>query len=177
MNLGSLQGSSGRVWNSTDKFKGTLKLQPIENKETNQMRRRSFINYCLSTSLAAVGGFAVYAFGKYLFPPSSFSAEAGTGTVQINLADLPVGTAKFFRYKGQPSVAIRTSEKSVSALSAVCTHLGCIVKWDDGKRLFVCPCHAAMFDVNGNVVGGPAPRPLPNYPTRIAQDEVVIGEA
>ncbi len=153
-------------------------MQGEENPQTGQpIGRRSFINYCLTASMAAVGALAAYAFGKYLFPPSSFSAAAETGAVRIKLDELAIGSAKVFRYKGQASVAVRTAEKSVSAVSAVCTHLGCIVRWDDGKRLLVCPCHGAMFDVNGNVVGGPAPRPLVSYPTRIAQDEVIIGEA
>jgi cytochrome b6-f complex iron-sulfur subunit len=127
--------------------------------------------------MATFGGFAVYTFAKYLFPPGAFSAQAESEGVRISFAELPVGSAKVFRYKGQPSIAIRMSDKSVRALSAVCTHLGCIVKWDSAKQLLVCPCHAALFDSNGNVVSGPAPRPLQSYPTKVTQDEVIIGEA
>lgn len=141
------------------------------------MPRRSFLNYCLGAASATFGGLALYAVGRYLFPPEAFSAEAAGETVSISLEDIPVGAAKNVRYKGAASVIIRTDEKVFHALSAVCTHLGCIVKWDSGKKMLVCPCHAATFDINGNVVSGPAPRPLESYPVQIVQDEVIIGEA
>jgi len=128
--------------------------------------------------MAALGGAALYAGGRYLLPPGAFSAGGGDGgTVRLALSEVPVGTAKMFRYQGKPSVAIRVNEKTVHALSAVCTHLGCIVKWNDSKQQLICPCHAAIFDSNGNVLGGPAPRPLPSIDARIEQDEVIIGEA
>jgi cytochrome b6-f complex iron-sulfur subunit len=139
--------------------------------------RRSFLNYCLGATTLAFSGLTVYAVGKYLFPPGAFSAEETGEAVKISLAELPVGASKNVRYKGAASIVIRTDEKNFHALSAVCTHLGCIVKWDSGKGLLLCPCHAAMFDVNGNVVSGPAPRPLQSYPVQLAQDEVIIGEA
>ena len=49
------------------------------------------------------------------------------------------------------------------AYSAVCTHLGCLVRWDGAKQEFLCPCHAAVFDRHGAVVSGPPPAPLPSY--------------
>ena len=146
------------------------------NAKNGPMQRRSFLNYCLGVSMVTFGGFSAYTFVKYLFPPGALGNEPGGEAVRIPLAELPVGDAKIFRFKGVPSIVVRVSEKSVRALSAVCTHLGCIVKWDGAKEALLCPCHAAIFDVNGNVVSGPAPRPLPSYPTKIAQDEVIIGE-
>jgi cytochrome b6-f complex iron-sulfur subunit len=115
--------------------------------------------------------------GRYLLPPGAFSAEVDETAVRLPLSEVPVGDAKMFRYEGKPSVAIRVNENTVRALSAVCTHLGCIVKWDGAKQQLICPCHAAIFDSNGNVLGGPAPRPLPSIHARIEQDEVIIGEA
>jgi cytochrome b6-f complex iron-sulfur subunit len=142
------------------------------------MQRRSFLNYFLGASLTAFGGVALYTGGLYLVPPGAFSAETEGGEiVRFALSDLPVGSAKMFRYKGEPSVAIRVTEKDIRALSAVCTHLGCIVKWDAAKQQLVCPCHVAAFDVNGNVIGGPAPSPLQSMSARIAQDEIIIGDA
>lgn len=46
------------------------------------------------------------------------------------------------------------------ALSAVCTHLGCGVRWDAAARRFRCPCHGGAYDEHGAVVSGPPPRPL-----------------
>jgi len=49
----------------------------------------------------------------------------------------------------------------VYALSAVCTHLGCITRFLSDQGVIACPCHGSRFDLEGNVVEGPAPRPLP----------------
>lgn len=52
------------------------------------------------------------------------------------------------------------------ALSATCTHLGCQVSWEAGRRQFSCPCHGGRYDVEGNVVHGPPPRPLASVPVK-----------
>ena len=46
------------------------------------------------------------------------------------------------------------------ALSAVCTHLGCITRFQSDKNIIACPCHGSRFSLEGDVIGGPAPRPL-----------------
>lgn len=147
------------------------------NTSEAPIQRRSFLNICLGASMTAFGGVAFYAGGSYLLPPGAFSAEVGGESIRIPLSELPIGGAKMFRYKGKPSVVVRLSDKNIRALSAVCTHLGCIVKWDSSKQQLVCPCHVAAFDVNGNVVSGPAPGPLQSINTKIAQDEIIIGDA
>jgi len=53
------------------------------------------------------------------------------------------------------------------ALHRECTHLGCTVPWVDAEDRFVCPCHASSFDITGNVLSPPAPRPLDIFPVRI----------
>lgn len=56
---------------------------------------------------------------------------------------------------------------SFLALSRICTHLGCSVPWDEQKQKFVCPCHGSTFDMVGEVLTAPAPRPLDTFPVRI----------
>ncbi len=53
------------------------------------------------------------------------------------------------------------------ALSNVCTHLGCRVRWIAEKQNFYCPCHNGVFDKAGNVVSGPPPRPLDRFETKV----------
>ena len=60
------------------------------------------------------------------------------------------------------------------ALSRVCTHLGCTVPWDSERRCFVCPCHASVYDIEGNVISPPAPRPLDTHPVRIENGIVKV---
>jgi cytochrome b6-f complex iron-sulfur subunit len=46
------------------------------------------------------------------------------------------------------------------ALSSVCTHLGCITRYQPGEGVIACPCHGSRFSLDGEVLAGPAPRPL-----------------
>ena len=49
------------------------------------------------------------------------------------------------------------------AVSSICTHLGCNVRWNGDRGGFDCPCHGSVFDQNGKNIGGPAPKPLKWY--------------
>jgi len=60
--------------------------------------------------------------------------------------------------------------RQIYALSTVCTHLGCITLWQESEQKFKCPCHGSGFYPDGINFEGPAPRPLPRYAIRIADD-------
>jgi cytochrome b6-f complex iron-sulfur subunit len=77
---------------------------------------------------------------------------------------------------GKPVVVVR-NDQGFAAYSAVCTHLGCIVHWNESKREFECPCHAARFDAQGQVLAGPPPTPLPPYSATVVQGEVIVAPA
>jgi Rieske Fe-S protein len=62
------------------------------------------------------------------------------------------------------------------AMSNICTHLACRVRWIAKNQQFFCPCHNAIFDKEGNVVAGPPPRPLDRYALKIENDQVFIGQ-
>ena len=55
---------------------------------------------------------------------------------------------------------VRKKEGSFYALSSVCTHLGCITNYQSTVEKIACPCHGSLFDLEGNVLSGPAPRSL-----------------
>jgi cytochrome b6-f complex iron-sulfur subunit len=59
---------------------------------------------------------------------------------------------------------------SFRAVSAICTHLGCTIRWFAQDREFKCPCHGSVFNAKGGVVHGPAARPLPWYGVTLASD-------
>ncbi len=69
---------------------------------------------------------------------------------------------------------MRTAE-GVRAFSMVCTHLGCIVRWEEGKKEFYCPCHDGRFDQFGEVLAGPPPVPLEQIAVRVEGEKVVVG--
>jgi cytochrome b6-f complex iron-sulfur subunit len=62
---------------------------------------------------------------------------------------------------------VRLDDGGFLALDRTCTHLGCTVPWNADDGLFACPCHASVFDITGQVLTPPAPRPLDRYPVRI----------
>lgn len=61
----------------------------------------------------------------------------------------------------------RLTDGGFLALDRRCTHLGCSVPWESKAGLFVCPCHGSAFDLRGEVLSPPAPRPLDTYPVRV----------
>jgi Rieske Fe-S protein len=74
-----------------------------------------------------------------------------------NPADgLAVGEAKVFSVDGKQIAAYCDEQGAIHARSAVCTHLACIVNWNDAEKSWDCPCHGARFDYKGKVIQGPA---------------------
>jgi cytochrome b6-f complex iron-sulfur subunit len=73
----------------------------------------------------------------------------------------------------QPVLVVRTDKEFV-AVSAVCTHLGCLVEFDTTKRNILCPCHGARFDLAGAVIAGPPPSPLPRYEVSEVENRVYV---
>ena len=127
------------------------------------VRRRDFLGLAaLGSFLAAVaaslGGMLSLAFPR-AFPERSRRYKIGLA------ADFRVGEVR--RPEGR-NVFIFHRPEGFVAISAVCTHLGCIV--NPSARGFVCPCHGSVFDPDGRVLGGPAPRPLPWFEISVAPD-------
>jgi len=139
------------------------------------MKRRSFINIFLGGSVLVAAGGAMSTLLAYLWPPNELTRGDSSKQMTIPLADLPVNESKKIPFKGKPFIVIR-AESGVVALSAACTHLGCLVNWDKDKKELICPCHSAKFDLRGNVIGGPAPSPLESAPVKISGDTIIIGE-
>ena len=61
---------------------------------------------------------------------------------------------------GHRCAVYRDDDGQVTVLSAVCTHMGCLVRWNKAAETCDCPCHGSRFDIDGTVLQGPAARPL-----------------
>jgi menaquinol-cytochrome c reductase iron-sulfur subunit len=72
---------------------------------------------------------------------------------------------------------VRMGGAEVYAVSPTCTHLGCAVSWNEGQSNFLCPCHTSAFSIEGQVLSGPAPRPLDRLPVRVLDGRLQIGPA
>ncbi len=69
---------------------------------------------------------------------------------------------------------VRQTDQGVEALSSRCTHLGCTVRYEPATRRFPCPCHGSVFDLEGQVLHGPAERPLERYPVRVVNGHLYV---
>lgn len=85
-----------------------------------------------------------------------------------------VGGSVALKIKGRTILFVRGSKDSVSAVDPTCTHKKCTVQYkpDDGR--FQCPCHNSQYDLNGKVLGGPAPKDLTTYPAKLSGERIIL---
>jgi nitrite reductase/ring-hydroxylating ferredoxin subunit len=102
----------------------------------------------------------------------SKKAKAQGGKAIAQTSEVAPGSAVKFEESGSPVVLVHLDSGDFVAYSAVCTHQGCTVAYQNGQ--LACPCHGSVFDpANGaEVVAGPAPRPLPEVPVEVRGGEV-----
>ena len=136
--------------------------------------RRGLIKYVLLafSALATAGGVLTPVIA-YLWPPKQASA-AGGGRVQIAATeDLPVGKGEVYSVNNKPVLVIHTAE-GYRALSAICTHLGCILFWNEQREVIACPCHEAYFSTNGAVISGPPTSALEEYRLLVEGGQIYV---
>ncbi|MEE8121347.1 MAG: ubiquinol-cytochrome c reductase iron-sulfur subunit [Anaerolineales bacterium] len=155
-----------------------------EDKQAVMPRRQflSFITGAIATFLAAA--YTVPAIAYIL--GDSLRQQAEQWIPLGSVAKVELGTPTLFKAKIERSTGWITSDKDISvyiltqngrdfvAMSNICTHLGCRVRWISDLEQFFCPCHVGVFDKQGNVVSGPPPRPLDRYPIKVEQDHISI---
>lgn len=76
------------------------------------------------------------------------------------LDGIPKDGGKVVRFGGQTLAVSRDNEGTLSCLNSVCPHMGCTVSWNPSEHTWDCPCHGSRFDVNGNMLNGPATKGL-----------------
>lgn len=121
-----------------------------------EMTRRNFFSLAGWLGLAATGAGSAFGTFRFMFPnvlyepPTVFKvgkpAEYGPGLSE--------------KYLKERNVWVVKNERGMYVLVAICRHLGCTPNWYDDKKRFQCPCHGSIYDIEGNVRGGPAPRTL-----------------
>jgi len=123
-----------------------------------EVNRRDFLAEIAFAALGiAAGGSAVVTY-RYLSPNVLFEPPT---KFRAGSPDLyPVNTVTYL--PEQQVYIVRTTD-GFYAVSAVCTHLGCITQWKPEADQIACPCHGSKFRPNGSKIEGPAPRPLPHF--------------
>ncbi len=82
------------------------------------------------------------------------------------LSDLPPGEGAVVDIDGEKVAAFRDEAGVVHAVSPICTHLRCVVAFDPEQGDWHCPCHGSRFGIDGEVVKGPARKPLRKVATK-----------
>lgn len=144
------------------------------------MDRRNFLKKVVKTFFVSLslGSLIII---SYLYPRNIKEKRL----IYIYVTDeefLPKSGIKRFEYSFEREgkkvtnlVFLKRDEKGLTALSPFCTHLGCLVKWNNIQKEFVCACHGGKFDKEGNVIAGPPPKPLEKMPLEIKDGRVFLG--
>jgi menaquinol-cytochrome c reductase iron-sulfur subunit len=158
-------------------------MSPVEivpRKQTENPGRRSFLAGLLAAGGAAVGALLAVPLVRFaLYPVLARTTEKSWSDVgkvdEFKTLTAPIqklvtieqrdGWRKTI--KQQPVYVTKDPQGALIVLSAVCTHLGCSVRWVDAQNKFVCPCHGGMFSGDGKLLGGPPPRGLDRLETKI----------
>jgi len=130
--------------------------------------RRSFVNWFLGTSLGALCLSVIYPVLRFISPPEV--PEAATNQVEAGLTtdpDLMQNKYKIVRFGADPVILIWVGDDDYRAFSATCTHLDCVVEYQDPQKRIFCNCHGGEYDLQGRNVGGPPPKPLETYEVHV----------
>ena len=135
------------------------------NRHEGEVSRRDFFS---EISLAALGiaglGAGAVAY-QYLSPNVLFEPSPSFRAGNPDL--FPVNSVTYLQE--QQVYIVRTAD-GFCAVSAVCTHLGCITQWKPEADQIQCPCHGSKFKSDGTKVAGPAPQPLPHFAISLTLD-------
>jgi cytochrome b6-f complex iron-sulfur subunit len=137
------------------------------------MDRRKFVNLFLGGSLLAAVASFLYPVIRYLIPPRQAESLAKR-VMAAKVGELAPNSAKLFRFGSSPALLINTAEGELRSLTAVCTHLTCTVRYDADTATIYCPCHNGRFDLAGNVLSGPPPRPLEEYQVEVTGGDIFV---
>jgi cytochrome b6-f complex iron-sulfur subunit len=134
-------------------------VQENEKSSKKLPTRRYFLETVSfgALGLTAIGSMVLS--GEYLSP--NVVREPPTKFIAGPPENFPPGSVTL--NKEQKVYIVRAKEGYFYALSAVCTHLGCITNWKPDQGIVACPCHGSKFDMEGRKIEGPAPRSLPRF--------------
>jgi cytochrome b6-f complex iron-sulfur subunit len=138
--------------------------------DEKSISRRKLIGYTWIGASVVVVGELIFGTLAFLWPRRKES-KGEKVFIAGKASDFKLGEVVYFR---KERVFVERSEQGFLVFSAVCTHLNCIVNWNETLKHFECPCHGATFNRFGEVLGGPPPRPLDLYRLQIVGEKLVI---
>lgn len=136
-----------------------------------RITRRQFLGIAWGVSLVGLfgqGGAALLNFFKPRTQPGSFGGLVVAGSLE----EFEPGSVNYVQ-KGRCYI-VRQGDGGLLAIWQRCTHLGCTVPWREVEGQFNCPCHSSLFNRQGEVTGGPAPRPLDLFPVKLLEGKLLV---
>ena len=143
----------------------------MSKKEEQQSRRSFLVGLGIIGAVVVAAGVFIRNVFAFLFPP--VGEKKYHKYLVAKEGEIEAGEAKEVTLGNAP-VYIVNVDDSYKVFSGICTHLGCIIRWEQEKERFYCPCHKGIFDKTGQVIGGPPPRPLDEYRVEVEDNLVFI---
>jgi cytochrome b6-f complex iron-sulfur subunit len=138
------------------------------------INRREFLTYAWAGALGLLtleSGLASYQFMSPRFRAGTFGGEFPLGAAaNLPPKDIDPQANAFGKFW------LVNTEDGPRALYMVCTHLGCLYKWEPSNNRFECPCHGSKFSREGHYIEGPAPRSLDQFLIEIVQGGSVVAQ-
>ncbi len=148
-------------------------MAPESQADKKPMSRRRFIAYAWIVAAAVVMCELIGGTFAFLWPRRK-GPRVETVFIAGKVTDFKV--SEVIPFRKERTFILRT-EGGFLAISSICTHLHCVVNWNEMLKKFECPCHGAKFNQNGEVLEGPPPRPLDLYKLQIVAGNVVVDRA
>ena len=143
----------------------SLSEAPVSGHAGNEITRRDFLNEITLGALGIAGLGSVAVTYQFFSPNVLFEPPT---TFRAGNPDLyPVHSVTFLQ---EQQVYIVRMPEGFYAVSAACTHLGCVTQWKPDAEMIACPCHGSKFKADGTKIEGPAPRALPHFAISLTAD-------
>ena len=147
----------------------------MSSNTPNQKRtRRRFLDVVLGASGAAWLASVLYPVLRYLKPLPRPGSAGPTRLTRDEVAKLEKNHFVIVPVGGKRVLVLQNAAQEILALDAKCTHEGCTVQYLAGESAIWCACHNARFDLDGRVLSGPPPRPLPRYAAERQEDGGIL---
>jgi Rieske Fe-S protein len=134
-----------------------------------ELDRREALGKITGAALTIAGVGTVFTTIRFMRPNVLFEPATRFGVG--NPEELPVGTLLLLP---EQKIFVAHAREGFFAMSAVCTHLGCMTRYLEETRTIFCPCHGSKFDGSGRVTAGPAPKPLTRFHLSLTDGELVV---
>lgn len=142
----------------------------VQEKE-KQSRRKFLSNLGIVGAVIIAIGVFLKNILAYIFPAKK--EKTYHKYLVAKTGEIPKGKAKQITISKKPVFIVNLGDH-YKVFSGICTHLGCIVHWEEQKSRFHCPCHQGIYDKEGKVIAGPPPRPLDEYKVELKNKLVFI---